>query len=304
MRFFLGLVLVSVLSATTACVTGRPVPPPSPADPVRAEILSQCRPQVRELLTEIEAQLVVPVRYRRLAADDHVAAATFYDPEAGEARIMLRSDAEDVDLAHELEHLRLDLVDGFTVLAWRPGVKTDKGVLTQFACIRTYIDDEIVHARLVKMGFKADGEVIRPPLFDSIYADAGRFLDEGKPRDQDGMCHDDSVGGGTVRRTAFLVQAELIRKNYAGQLSEDHRLKLEKFIQAFRAHRPEEAALADQVLAQFRDNDVGTAAGHQAISDAWIRLAGLEKSVGSTRYRVQTKYVLPWPPAPGTAGTP
>lgn len=297
MRLAVCASLVSVLLSTTACMTAGPVA--EHPDPVRAEILAQCRPQVRELLTETEGQLAVPVRYRRLASDDHVAAATFYDPEAGEARIMLRSDAEDVDLAHELEHLRLDLVDGFTVLAWRPGVKSDKGVLKQFGCIRTYIDDEIVHARLVKMGFKADGEVIRPPLFDSIYAEAGRFLDEGKPREQDGMCHDDDVGGGTVRRTAFLVQAELIRKNYASQLSEDHRLKLEKFIQAFRAHRPEETAMADQVLSLFRDHDVNTAAGHQAISDGWVRLAGLESKVGSTRYRiqVQTKYVLPWPPA-------
>ena len=263
------------------------------ADPVRAEMLAKCRPQVRDLLAQTEAELLVPVRYRRLDDHDHVAAATYYDPEAGEARVLLRKDAEDVDLAHELQHLRLDLVDRFTVIAWRQGVEKNPGVLQQFATIRTYIDDEIVHARLVRMGFRLDGEVIRPPLFDSIYAGAGQRLAKGKPRSDDGMSHDDLLGGGAVRRTAFLVQAELIRQNYAARLSPEHLAALERFVAAFRAHRPEESALADQVLALFREHDVMTAAGHQAISDGWLRLAGLEQAAGSTRYR--TKYVLPWP---------
>jgi hypothetical protein len=209
---------------------------------------------------------------------------------------MLRPDAQAVDVAHELMHMELELADGFAVLAWKRGVDRTKEIEGAFGRVRTYIDDEIVHARLVKAGFSVDRDVLRPPLFDDLYAKVAGRLEAGSDRANDGMAHLDASGHGDVCRCAFLVQAELIRKNYGDRLPADRIEKNRRFIDAFRKHRAREAILADQVLALFEKNDVNTIEGHRAITAGWTTLAGLDPFVGLTAFRRDNgRYYLPWP---------
>lgn len=268
--------------------------PPQPAAMLREEMLGKCRPAIKRLFLETEAALRSTIELRPLEGDGPVLAASVYDGETSAPTIFARQDAMDVDIAHELMHLRLDLLDRFSVLAWRRDVKHDRAVEGAFGRIRSYVDDDIVHRRLVALGLQPDGEVIRPPLFDRLYAPAADNLDRGAVRGKDGMGHLDPIGHGALCRAAFLVQAEQILAQYGTRLSPDHRAKTERFIRAFRATRAEESALADRILALFAANDVDTDAGHQAISDGWVALEGLASFVGSTRYEV--RYALPFPP--------
>jgi hypothetical protein len=299
--------LLSALTALTLTIGCASTPPPAPAViktvtakpgqpvvPLREEMLAKCRPAIKRTYLETEKGLYAPIRFVRLNDKDPVAAASFYDTDKNEAVLLVRHDAEDVDIAHELEHFRLDLVDRFTVLAWRRDVKPDPAIESAFGRIRTYIDDDIVHRRLVKIGMNPDGEVIRPALFNGLYAPAADNLEKGAPREHDGLTHLDSVGRGNLCRSAFLIQAEQILAQYGKRLSADHRAKTERFIRAFRAHRPEESAIADKVLALFAKYDVNTDAGHQAISDGWLEIEGLGAYAGSTRF--QLHYTLPFPP--------
>jgi hypothetical protein len=149
----------------------------------------------------------------------------------------------------------------------------------------------------VKMGLAADGEVFRPPLFDSLYANAARHLEAGRERPDDGMAHLDKLGYGVVTRTCFLVQAELLLKNYRAQLPAKRVDQTERFIRAFRAHRAEESERADTVLALFAKHDVMTPAGQLEIKKAWSAMEGLDKFVGVSTYKkeMEGRYFLPFP---------
>jgi hypothetical protein len=296
---------LAILALAAGCASTMPAPSPhvvktisaeagKTAGSFRDEMLGKCRPAIRRFYRETENQLLIPIRFLPLADNAPVAAASRYDSDKDEAVLLVRLDAEDVDIAHELMHFRLDLVDRFTVLAWRRNVTPDPAIEKAYGRIRTYIDDDIVHRQLVKLGMKPDGEVIRPALFNQLYAPAAANLEKGAPREHDGLGHLDACGRGTLCRAAFLIQAEQILAQYGKSLTPDHRAKTERFIRAFRAHRPEESAVADKVLALFARHDVNTDVGHQAISDGWIEIEGLTPYIGSTRFA--PRYDLPFPP--------
>jgi hypothetical protein len=262
----------------------------------REAIIEFARADIRRLITDTEDATGLRVEVRSLPKDTPVVAQYFFDTRTSTPRVELRPDWEDVDVAHELMHMRIELVEGYRVLAWRRGVERTKEIEAAFGRVRCYIDDDVVHARLARAGYRVDGEVIKPPLFDSIYTNCARFLEEGRPRARDGMGHLDPVGRGDLCRAAFLVQAELIIERYADELPAARLELARRFVRAFRANRKRETAKADRVLALFKEHDVMTPEGHLEILNGWARLEDLDKFVGASAYRRRgERYILPWP---------
>lgn len=110
------------------------------------------------------------------------------------------------------------------------------------------------------------------------------------------MNHLDQAGYGKLCRSAFLVQAELIRSNYSKDLSDLHREKIKRFIDTFRIYRLPEVTNADRILELFHTNNVNTITGHRKILESWAQMEGLDNFVGvSTYVKKGNKYTLPWP---------
>lgn len=294
-------ILMLVLTASSVMAMAgddRSEPADQAADArLRASFFECARPAISNLLVETENRVGRKMVFVAAPVSEPVAARCLYDVERHEPRIFLRPGWRDVEVAHEAMHMRLDLVEGFGMLAWRRDVKPTDAVLAAFGRVQTYVKDEVVHARLVKMGLKMDGEVFRPTLFDSVYRNATRYMEEGRDRPNDGMAHLDKLGYGVLCRVCFLVQAELLLKNYREKLSPGHGALAAMFIRTFRAQRPAESARADKILELFRKNDVQTPAGHDEILRAWAKMEDLDKFVGVTWYRKdqESHYTLPFP---------
>jgi len=261
----------------------------------RSDIISRLDPRVATALSGVEAASGLQVEFKPLTNSD-VVAQYWFDPHTNIPTVSLRSDWQDVDVAHEIMHMRLELIEGFSVLAWRQGVRQTAAIESAFGRVRGYVDDEVVHSCLAQQAFTLDGEVLKSQLFDGIYTKVPSYLSKMRPRPNDGMTHLDSIGYGELCRSSFLVQAELVRANYISVLSDSHRKKLLRFIDAFRTHRSPEAKKADEVLMLFRTNDVNTVLGHKRILESWAQIEGLNSFVGASTYaRSGTFYVLPWP---------
>ena len=304
-RFFvLPLVLAAGCTSLTTSDIAKPRPGAvSPVQTLRDQSLGKCRPKVRRFCEEVEKGVGQPTVFIQFPDNAPNAAACIYDTRLGQPRISVRRDAREYEIAHEFTHFQIDLVERFSTVAWRRGAAHDPAIEAASGRIKTYVDDDIVHRRLVKLGFKPDVEVLNPLLFDTLYAPAAGRLEKGEPRERDGLSHLDKLGRGTLCRAAFLVQAEQILAQYGKQLSADHRAKTERFIRAVRTHRPGEAAVADQVLALFAKNDVNTDAGHQAILEGWIAIEKLNPYLGISRFEPRDgRLILPWPadPVPAT----
>ncbi|MBN2269081.1 MAG: hypothetical protein JXN61_00610 [Sedimentisphaerales bacterium] len=264
----------------------------------RDAVARKLRSAIRDLLETLEDQTGLTVEFRSLQRGFGVVAQYgFEQPER--PVIHLRADWEDVDAAHELMHMKLELVDGFGVLAWRKNVERDKVIQSAFGLIRSYTDDMLVFDRLAKMGLKIDGEIIKRQLFDDVCTKVPRYLRAGRMLKDDGMAHLDDVADGRfsdLRRSTFLVQAELILKNYDEKFSAEHERRLKDFIDAFREYRPPQAARADKVLAFFAEYDLASIKGHARILTEWAALEGLENSVGVSCYvRSGNGFILPYP---------
>jgi len=261
-------------------------------------VVKKLRGRIKGLLGELEARTALAVEFRRLGRDFEVVAQYSFE-QPSRPIVHLRDDWEDVDVAHELMHMKLELVDGFCVLAWRKGVERDKAVEKAFGLIRSYVDDAVVFERLARMGLRVDGEVIKRQFFDEICTRVARYLRDGRSEESDGMAHLDRVGGGRyggLRRSTFLVQAELIKKHYRAKLGAAHRRVLDDFISTFRLFRREQAANADRVLGYFAKYNVQQRDGHARILVGWAELEGLERWVGLSRYvRRAGGFILPYP---------
>lgn len=261
----------------------------------RSDVLGKLGCRVSTMLNEVEKACGLQVQFQALPGSC-VVAQYMYEPHTNTATVLLRSDWEDVDVAHELMHMKLELVDGFAVLAWRSGVSHTPAVESAFARVRSYVDDEVVHSRLAQRGFVVDGEVLKSQLFDDVYTKVPRYLAKLHPRQEDGMAHLDGVGYGELCRSSLLVQAELVRSNYSTVLSDSHRKKVRRFIETFRTHRSVEAGKADQVLDLFRTNDVTTVAGQKQVLESWAKLEKLDSFVGASTYAKHgNRCILPWP---------
>lgn len=261
----------------------------------RSDIIKDLDYRVVTILRDVESATDIQIQFHTLDGS-YVVAQYGFNPHRNTATVFLRSDWEDVDVAHELMHMKLELVEGFAVLAWRRDVSQTNAIESAFRQLRSYVDDEVVHSRLVQEGFTLDGEVLKSQLFDDIYTKIPRYLEEPRARQNDGMAHLDGFGFGELCRSSFLVQAELICKNYGNSLSDTHRKKARRFVSAFRTHRSREARKADEVLRLFEENDVMTLEGHREILESWARLEALDRFVGPSAYvRLNNRYILPWP---------
>lgn len=262
----------------------------------RAQVLERLDERANGLLAEVESKTGLQVVFKPLPRASYVVAQFWFDPVNNTPIVSLRAGWQSHDVAHELTHMKLDLLDGFHVLAWRRGVERTKEVEAAFGRLRSYVDDQVVHARLVQMGYKLDGQVLSATLFDNMYTNVPRHLNAGRAPRDDGMAHLDGLGYGDLCRACFLVQAELVALHCADALPEG-RLKLTRdFVAAFRAHRAKEAEKADKILALFKKYDVMTIAGHESILREWSQMEGLDKYTGISAYKKENgKYILPWP---------
>lgn len=266
-------------------------------DSLRETFFAGARPAVAELLRNTESNIGARVVFCALPDNDSVAARSIYDTSRHEAKVMLRKGWEDVEVAHELMHTRMDLVEGFHVLAWRRDVPRAKDVGAAFGRLQTYVNDEVVHAHLADLGLAIDREVFRPPLFDSIYTDVPRRLEAKRGRTNDGMAHLDKEGYGTLVRVCFLVQAERLLLQYRDRLPKERVAKTEHFVRTVRTCHPDVAERANAVLALFREHDVMKPAGQREILKAWAAMEGLDRFVGISAYQRTEKgdFTLPFP---------
>lgn len=264
----------------------------------REEVVEKLRGSIKKFLHRLEDRTGLIVEFRRLESG-HLVVAQYRFEQPVRAVVEVRDDWEDVDVAHELMHMKLELVDGYSVLAWRKNVDRDKDVEKAFGLIRAYTDDMLVFEHLVRMGLKADGEVVKRQLFEDICTKVPGYLRAGHSPRNDGMAHFDDIAGGRyadLRRSTFLVQAELVKEAYGSELSSSHRLALEDFISTFRHFRAEQGQKADRVLSLFRAHDIKDVEGHAAILREWAKLEGLDKWVGLSKYsRRNGGYFLAFP---------
>jgi hypothetical protein len=110
------------------------------------------------------------------------------------------------------------------------------------------------------------------------------------------MAHLDDIAYGELCRSAYLVQAHLIKKQYSESLSYENQKRLERFIESFRSYRHPETEKADRVLKLFEQYDVQSIEGHKEILEKWAEFEELDKFVGPSSYqRRNSEYILPWP---------
>ena len=262
----------------------------------KSDIIQKLRPAVGDLLSELESKTELGIDFQPLPANSHVIAEYYFDPHTNTPTIFLGSGCQDCDVAHELMHMKLELVEGYYVLAWRHGITQSNKAKTAFGRVRTYVDDQVVHARLAGKGFELDGEVLKPQLFDDIYTRVPRYLNKLRPPSDDGMAHLDDIGYGDLCRSSFLVQAELILQSYADQLPYDRVKRAKRFIEAFRTYRRPQAEKADKILSLFKEHDVQLISGHKQILWEWAQIERLDNYVGPSCYHKQNgTYTLPWP---------
>jgi hypothetical protein len=260
----------------------------------RDEIIPKLRQQIKDLLFSTEGETGLQVAFGPLPDANGVMARYQFTP-LDKPRIYLHSDWEDVDVAHELIHMRLELIEGLFVLAWRSNVEQSEPIDRVCNRIRTYVDDEVVHARLAKFGYRLDGEVLRPQIF-GLYATAASKLKKGRARFDDGMTSMDDIGCGDLCRSSFLVQARLIQKSYADSLEDPHPQRLRRFIDAFETHLVVETERADAITELFENHDVQSFEGHKQILSKWAHIENLHRFFGVARYRqCESGFCLPFP---------
>ena len=292
-----GLFLAACLSALSAFPGDAGKTSAAPAEALtRSQVLERLGEPAKKFLAEMETKTELEVVFQPLPRGSYVIAQYRFDPLSNTATVFLGAGWRDVDVAHELTHMQLDFVDGYRVLAWRRDVARSKEVEAAFGRLRTYVDDQVVHARLARAGYKVDGEVLSATFFDDICTNIPRYLSEGRSRPNDGMAHLDKDGYGELCRATFLVQAELVVEHYSASLPPERLKQAKQFITAFRTHRTKEAEKADKVLALFRKYDVQTITGHESILKEWNGMEGLDRFVGLSAYvRREGKFILPWP---------
>ncbi len=262
----------------------------------RADVVGRLRRSVANQLAAAEEASGLEVRFSRLPMTAYVCATYTYTPFESHATIGLCRDWQDVDVAHELTHMQLELLEGNGVLAWRRDVTPTDALLSAMEAIRTLPDDEVVHSRLVSEGFRVDGDVLRPQFFDDRCTTVPNRLRSGSSLKNDGMAHLDGFGFGDLYRATLFVQVQLVRDTLSDSLASERLELLDGFIDAFSRHRPRQHRKAKHILQLFREHDVRTLEGHAAILSAITEMERLDKFMGVSSYvRKNGSYILPWP---------
>ena len=113
----------------------------------RDAVTRRLRPGIRRLLHEMEEKTGLSVEFQGLGRRFGVIAQYRFD-QPDRPIVQLRGDWGDEDVAHELMHMKLELVEGYSVLAWLKNVVREKVVERAFGLIRSYTDDILVFERL------------------------------------------------------------------------------------------------------------------------------------------------------------
>ena len=262
----------------------------------RADVISKLgsRKKIKDLLEDLETKTGLTIEFQSLGSDKPIAEYYFQQP--NQPIIYLRSDWEEVDVAHELMHMKIELIDGYSVLVFRQCVSNDPALKKAIYLIRLG-DDVIVHERLRLMGLQVDGEIIRPSLFDDICTKVPECLKHGASRPEDRMRNCNNINFGDLRRCWFLVLVQhLVLDSYSNELTPEHRGLAEDFVNTFRSTRSRESRKADKVLGYFKQYDVHSIDGHKAILENWTKLESLNQCVGPTSYVAQDNgFMLPFP---------
>lgn len=262
----------------------------------RNDVLDRLRPKIVKDLASLEHATGLQVRFSRLPATASVMAMYGFDPHTNSVTISLRHDWDDVEVAHELTHMRLELFDGFSVLAWRQNVKQTPVLEKAMQHLRAFSDDEVVHSRLVSSGYRLDGEVLRNQLFDGRCIIVPKQLRSASSLKNDGMAHLDTFGYGDLYRAMMFVQVELIRHNYSDMLSADRRRLIDDFLDTFKRFRPRQHRKARTILKLFHQHDVQTTQGHAKILTELSKIEKVDQFIGVTSYRKENdKFILPFP---------
>lgn len=262
----------------------------------REDIIARLRPSVEKQLTCVERQTGLQVRFSRLPTTSHVAATYTFNPHDNVATVGLASKWKDVDVAHELLHMQLELVEGFSVLAWRRNVAITDALNAAMQKLRTLPDDEVVHERLVAAGFQLDGEVLKPQIFDDRCKTVPKRLRSAYSLKNDGMAHLDPFEFGDYYRASLYVQVQLIRDKYSEMLFAERLTVLDDFLESFRRFRPRQHRKANRILQLFQEYNVQTIDGHSQILVQLTQLEKLVQDMGISSYSKQNgKYILPWP---------
>lgn len=260
------------------------------------QLLARLRPTVKALIAELEAATDLHIRFVKLPISSEVLATYAFDPHSQIATIAVCDNAEDVDVAHELTHMRLELMETYKVLAWRSASSQTMEREATMRTIRNFIDDEVVHSRLVAAGFRLDGEVIRPKLFDDRCITIPNHLRAAKSLKNDGMAHQDKFGCGDLYRALLYVQCYFLRANYEEALTQERLDLLDDFVDTFRRFRPRQLRKAQSILSVFESHNVQSVEGHAEILRALAELEKVDQFMGISAYRKQNgMYVLPYP---------
>lgn len=265
-------------------------------DIARDDVIARLRPAVRDQLTLIEHTTGLKVRFARLPRTSPVDATYTFNPHENVPTVGLSTKWEDVDVAHELFHMQLELVDGYKVLAWRRNVRITDALDAATQVLRTLPDDEVVHACLLTAGFELDGEVLKHQLFDDRCITIPARLRSASSLKNDGMAHLDCFGFGDLNRARLFVQVQLIRDGYSDMLSAERLTVLDHFLDAFSISRPRQYRKAKRILRMFQEHDVQTIDGHAEILVELTALEKLNQYIGVSSYcQENKKYILPWP---------
>ncbi len=256
----------------------------------RPTVVANLRDSIQVQLNQIEQELGMPIQFESLASEVR---ADFGVPNR-KPRIRLRADWQDVDVAHELTHAQMELLEGYNVLGWLPdGYSESRDKLVGW--IRSYTDDEIVHSRLLEMGLSLDGEILSAALFQTCDDIASRLRARKK---DDGFGKADGWGKahGSFYRAIRFVQASLLVEKFGEGLAQGRLKSLGDFLEAFRKSHPLLAHKGDTILEVFHANEVTTVAGHAAILKRLCEMEGVSQYVGLTAYQRQGDgYILPMP---------
>lgn len=242
------------------------------------------RQEVKALLGKIEEKTKLQVEFENLPADCKVPAQYEFQ-RLDKPVVYLRQNWDDALVAHELMHMNIELLDGYSFLGWDDDEQPPERVKKAVNVIRNHVDDVVVEKRLFQMKFKVDGEIIRPSYFDERCKCIAAALRNEHPREYDFMTALDKYDYGELYRSAWLVQAELYLRLYRSEITEKHGELIDGFITAFRKCRLKETSRANKVLDYFNQHDVQTVDGHREILRKW---AILEKLNGLIRIK---KYV-------------
>lgn len=246
------------------------------------DVLASCRREVQAQADHLQSATGLELEFRPLPDGSLYRAEAGFDANNQRMFVALSKNSPEVDVAHELQHLLMEFCDGFPVPAFKPRKAISGSIEVVCKTLRGYIADEVVHKRLVDLGFEFEGEIIDRSLFDRFQTWPSEIAS--------GTWHSlgrevmEQLGRGLLARSAFYAQAGLLQQRHAAHLSEGALQTADGFLSACRVSLPEVALCGDRILDLFNSHDVDTPSGHKEIILGWIEIEGVQDAMCAARY--------------------